>query len=867
MTWRSLVLLCCVLIKSNALFSVNINDPIEVEAGNAESICHGGSLELQGAVLTQLAVTIEWTTIDGNILSGAETLNPIINKAGIYYLNAYGVNGSNTGIDSVEIFQIDYPSINFKTPKEIDCENPMVTLDASNSSNSTDMIVFWETPNGNIIGSSEGFVISVDEAGTYFFTVTDESGECSLTDSITVEGAAIYPDANAGQSMNLTCDKQILTLNGTASLGPEYFYEWETDNGNIISGEETLNPIIDAPGIYFLTVWNDLTDCETTVSVKINEDKEVPIAEAGKDVELSCSIPQIILNGTNSSMGDDFLYEWKTTDGNILFDKNTPTPTVNKGGEYTLTVTDTTNGCFSSDQIIVQENKDAPNIEILPPPNFTCATSFMFLNAENSSQGSQFQYKWTTPDGLILDDETTPNPSIGSGGNYILTITNLINDCVSSDTVFVLADTISPKIEIEIPQLLTCTNSEITIDGSNSEKGPSLIAYWQTTNGNIISGENTYTPIVDSVGEYELTVFNIFTGCFSTSQVIVSQDIILPIAIAGEPFTLNCNLSQSPLQGNVQNAQNAQFEWTTFDGNFISDPNSQNPIINQPGTYSLLVTNADNGCTDTDEVTIEENIFVGFEFENTIPTCNNPFGNLTFGEVEGGEEPFIFSIDNGQNFQAENTFENLEAGAYNLVIQDVNGCEISDQIFISEIIQPVIYLEEGVVLEWGDDYRIVPLFNFDESEIETISWTPSVGLDCTDCLSPTATPSENITYQIQITDKNGCLASNEITLQVVKNLRVFIPNVFSPNGDGINDQFTVFAKPNIINQVKNLTVFDRWGAPVFSKNDFQPNDLTQGWNGKKEGQQMKTGIYVYLAEIEFIDGRKDVFKGDVLLKN
>ena len=110
-------------------------------------------------------------------------------------------------------------------------------------------------------------------------------------------------------------------------------------------------------------------------------------------------------------------------------------------------------------------------------------------------------------------------------------------------------------------------------------------------------------------------VLNIFNGCFSEMEITVNQDITPPIADAGEPFNLNCIMSENPLEGSFQNAQNVQFEWATFDGSFVSNSNISNPIINSSGTYILTVTNMENGCTDSDEVTISEDVLFDFEFE------------------------------------------------------------------------------------------------------------------------------------------------------------------------------------------------------------------------------------------------------------
>ncbi|MEM8908667.1 MAG: gliding motility-associated C-terminal domain-containing protein, partial [Bacteroidota bacterium] len=143
-------------------------------------------------------------------------------------------------------------------------------------------------------------------------------------------------------------------------------------------------------------------------------------------------------------------------------------------------------------------------------------------------------------------------------------------------------------------------------------------------------------------------------------------------------------------------------------------------------------------------------------------------------------------------------------------------------------------------------------------------WEGLTSDDCSNCTNPTVTPLLTSNYRIAIIDANGCTASDELTVQVEKERAVFIPNVFSPNGDGQNDVFQIFADPTI-RQVNVFKVFNRWGAEVFSDRNFQPNDPTHSWDGRLRGEQLNPAVFVYFAEIEFLDGIKMIFKGDVTL--
>jgi len=118
---------------------------------------------------------------------------------------------------------------------------------------------------------------------------------------------------------------------------------------------------------------------------------------------------------------------------------------------------------------------------------------------------------------------------------------------------------------------------------------------------------------------------------------------------------------------------------------------------------------------------------------------------------------------------------------------------------------------------------------------------------------------------VEAIDDAGCSVSARTVLNIEKSFDVFVPEAFSPNDDGINDVFQIFSGPQVA-AIKNFAVFDRWGNQLFGRNDLPPNS-TEGWDGKWKGEKMDSGIYVFFAEVEFLDGSTEVFKGDLTLAN
>ena len=148
--------------------------------------------------------------------------------------------------------------------------------------------------------------------------------------------------------------------------------------------------------------------------------------------------------------------------------------------------------------------------------------------------------------------------------------------------------------------------------------------------------------------------------------------------------------------------------------------------------------------------------------------------------------------------------------------------------------------------------------------IKSYTWRPAEGLSCTDCPFPFAGPTVNTKYIVTYTDSNNCKNTTLVQVYVLcKDANVFIPNTFSPNGDGSNDIFYVRGRG--LDRVKSLRIFDRWGEVVFEKKDFAINDPSVGWDGRYKGGTPMADVYVY--QVELLCGNGDLmhFDGNVAL--
>jgi len=423
--------------------------------------------------------------------------------------------------------------------------------------------------------------------------------------------------------------------------------------------------------------------------------------------------------------------------------------------------------------------------------------------------------------------------------------------------------------------LLTCIISQITLNGSGSQPGPNISYTWTTINGNIISGANANSAAVNQSGQYTLTLVNSTNGCSANQSVNVIDNIVLPNAEAGPTFELTCTVEQVKLLGTGSTGSNFSYIWTTAGGNIISGANGLQPLVNNSGTYTLLVTNTLTGCTQSDNVVVTKltNVPTDLAVDLIKPTCKDNDGVITFELVTGGVGPYLYSINGGINYSATLDFAQIAPGTYDLWIKDVNGCKYRETLQVPKAPDPAISIDPTFKIELGDSMRLQAVLpqGYPLSLVDTVIWTPLDGLtflssSIPDLLSPWAKPYKSTEYWVEIVSKDGCEAQDRVLILVDNQPHIYIPNVFSPRKeDGENDVFHIFADNKQILQVDNFQVFDRWGEMLFTDGGFMPNDPAHGWTGRFRGKMMDPAVFVYYAEIRLIDGRVLLFKGDVTL--
>ncbi|MCC6725311.1 MAG: gliding motility-associated C-terminal domain-containing protein, partial [Saprospiraceae bacterium] len=455
-------------------------------------------------------------------------------------------------------------------------------------------------------------------------------------------------------------------------------------------------------------------------------------------------------------------------------------------------------------------------------------------------------YTWLDANGNTIGNSQKlklPNPNIDA--TYTVKVD--IGQCIIQRSITVPATEIIPAVQIDGPAFF-CQNDTVTLTLITNASS----FLWD-------NGLQSQTITTGQAGTYSATVTNSL-GCSATTKFDLSldlPDLEIEVLSGGSGFGLNCFQDSNGVLRAKPTIGLAPFSyvWSTQD--------STETITNlKTGTYTVTATDG-IGCIDSTTIELTEPELFVPEINVNAPRC---FG-VDDGFIEvptwtGGVDGVKVRLNNGTAQFAPVMIDFLPPGDYLISVSDANGCTVSR--FATFIAPEPRFMELGddLSIELGDSVLLNPQISF--SPVDSFLWRTNDPRAITE-LSPWVQPIETSYYALKIWDEKGCALEDKLNIVVSKELNVYAPNAFSPNGDGFNDLFTIYARKSAVRSILKLQVFDRFGEKVFEQMKFNPNDEPMGWNGTLGGQPMNPGVFVWKAEIEFIDGRVEVLYGDVVL--
>ena len=748
--------------------------------------------------------------------------------AGTYKVRVTDASGCFKETSDITLTQPDPISISTNSTSNVSCNGGSdglidITISGGTTNNSSSYTIQWIKENdSNFSANSEE--ISNLSSGTYTVTITD-SNDCSVSDTFIIS----EPDelTSSGSITNIDCNGNE---NGAIDLSVDggtanYIYAWTKTGDDSYSA--TTQDLTDLSGGTYNVTITDANDCTTTNSFTIIEPVELIIADAGLSTEIACfgdnglirvNITQATVASYTYALyqGDSVVQTTTISDLNYTFSA--------PAGTYEVRVTDA-NGCSSSFTTELTQAEEELLIDIEKTD----------LNCYNSNNGT---ITVTTTGGVApytfsWSDSGTGNFRDGlTIGTYTVTITDSIG-CVKVRTVEIENGDLFNIDPVVTP--ISCFGAD---DGSielNLEGGVSPISFIWSDDSNAGQSRNNLPP-----GDYSVLIQDA-SGC----EIQRDFTIIEPEEISIAAVVTNATDCDNPASGSIDlqiSGGNSPYIFQWSNGAVTEDISA---LIAQ--TYSVTVTDS-KGCISEKEFTITRPDDLEIDLATNIyAVCESRevFQNNTLS-ISGGVAPYIIQWSGGEVTGNNNEIMDTKIdGSYQVTVTDALGCSesISFDVSTPEIGFPdftydSFYLSNYDALSTKDP---IDFTNLSTEDFFSVYWDFGDG-NYSEEVDAQHTYDKKGTYQVTLTVEFilGCSYSITKTIYIGDSFEIVIPNAFTPNNDGYNDNFrAVYYGFKYL----KMQIFDTWGTLIYSE-ESRTDELI-GWNGRIGSKDGENGNYFY----------------------
>lgn len=501
---------------------------------------------------------------------------------------------------------------------------------------------------------SSGASLQNAGGGVYAVTITEANGKDVVISNIVVDGPSAPMSLATSDITNATCYEEpsgsvdIEIEEGTAP----YSYDWS--NGD---NTEDLDDV--TAGSYSVVVTDD-NGCEFTETFEVDQPDAI---EANS--ELTPEYCQQV-NGTvvlDDISGGNGGYEVFSSEGTVMGYSIVDLP----AGFVTVTIEDNS-GCTWEEEFEIEEGPE-PDLFFTPDPEIDCIVPTTVVIGYVTQGSGEYTYTWTTTDGHIVGPNNQNSITVDAEGTYTLTMYDLLTECTAVGSSFVEFTGVLPAVSAGADVPMTCETPEITLAG---EGDSTLTVTWTTDDGNIVSGANTYMPVINLPGTYTITVYNPVNQCTNSDDVFVPNN--QEPATAGYAYqTAGLTFVGTDTSGG---SNLTTWNWSFGDGNSSNEQNPVHPYA-LPGTYVVCLT-VENGCGSSQTCQTIEVMSSG-----SVINVNASIGNvLCYGDSTGmisidvsggsGNYTYVWTGPGGSTYTTP-AIEEVPAGVYILIINDDQG--------------------------------------------------------------------------------------------------------------------------------------------------------------------------------------------------
>jgi gliding motility-associated-like protein len=724
-------------------------------------------------------------------------------------------------------------------------------------------------------------------------TVTDAQGCSANTAATIIEPLALMPGTSGGAVSCFGGNDAIATASATGGISP-YTFLWST-------GQTSAQASGLSAGPYSVTL-TDAQGCSATTTGNIPEPGLLVVNTLAGTV--SC------FGGNNASASAST--SGGTSPYNFLWSNGQTTAQIGglSAGSYTVTATDA-HGCTAVQWATVDQS--ALLVSTAFPDETTCfGGNDGAVSIQSNGGQAPYQYQWS-------NGQTGTSISGLPAGPYSVTITDAFG-CTTLNTALVNQP---PQLTLSAaPGAVSCFgHANGTLNASLSGgTGPYTIEWSNGQNGFMATGLLAGTYSLTATDAHGCTGSSI--GVVNTPTALQSSTTTQDPACFGSAnglATLHLSGGTPPYSYQWQNGQTGtsaqqlsagNYQVTATDAQGCTQTNSVS--LGQPTAVSGTIQALEAGCfgaatgqawvspvggtppytftwqngettaqisglpsgwygltiTDAHQCPGTAQIWVGQPWPLLIDpfalpvSCPELADGMASATASGGVAPYSFAWSNGQSGPEISA---LAMGAYTVTATDAHGCTaVAEETVETELpIEVDLGLDQTFFL--GDELVLTAHTNLPPGEILDYSWSGTGGaIQCADCFQYQFVPLESGCERVLVTSVHGCQASDEVCFKLRPGRHIYVPNVFHPDDSGDNDFFTIYSDASV-KQILYLNIYNRWGEQLFQANNIQTNHEPSGWDGNFRGNPMNPGVFVWVAEVEFIDGEVVFLKGDVTL--
>ena len=800
----------------------------------------------------------------GNGIRGyGRNIYGIFPNEGTYYVTLEmklknGCTVRSTRIDTVQVYDV-HP--NFTMQHSGNCLPANYTFKDSSIANSSGIkSIKWLIDSTiNLSGNQVNYTFTTSGIHTVKIIVENNNG-CvrSLTKTITID--APYVDFSADK--DFVCAGTTIHFTNLSS-GKIQSYLWDFGDGTTSSDASPDHHFSQERNYTIILTVTDSSGC----TVSISKNQYVHIKNLHVDFTASPrfkSCPDLIsnfqvLNNTPTTYQS---ISWDFGNGNSSNNLNTtPQAVYTRADSFDirLIVTDV-NNCtdtvFKKDYIIVS----GPSGEFTFTPDSGCLPLNVGFNASFKNTTTTI---WDFGNGDTRTDNTASNrlnynytregdytPAVVLKDNFGCTV-----NVVSTHKVRV--GRLSAQFNLNKNSLCLGSDQVVLSDSVYTSQNTAITQkYWTVNDGVTIDTGvgNTYLPTSNRPLEFKFKVANTF-GC---EQSITKnlQVYEYPITVATEDKII-CKGENIPLQ--VQ-TNATHITWTPSTG--LSNSNSVTVTASPSTNTDYIIKTYQNAlCPIYDTVSILVKTALNAQaFPDTVICYGDSVQLHGIADNTSLYQTKVFWTP-ASTLTSQTDFNPIAfpKHATTYLATFTNGTCAAKQIPVFVDVKPL------PTVTAGEEQIIIKGMSIDltsvSSNATSYSWFPDYNIACTNCQNTQAKPEVDTTYFVEVKNQYGCKVLANQKIKVIEDCAgnmVFLPNTFTPNGDGQNDLLHVMGPG--ISSVKVFRIFNRWGELV-----FETRDMNEGWNGTYKGEKLNPGVFVYYLEVECIDFRTTMKKGDITL--